>query len=57
MKKKIFTIAKRLVGGGWTEYQPNKSRDNCDDCGAALWVAPDGKSVYCNAASDKHNKA
>lgn len=54
MRKKALTIAKRLIEGGWTEYQPNQSREVCDDCGAPLWVAPDGKSLYCNTASDKH---
>jgi len=41
-------IAKRLKSD-WTDYQENKSVSNCDDCGARLWVAPDGKSLYCNA--------
>lgn len=41
-------IAKRLKNG-WTKRVPNKQKYNCDDCGSQLWVAPDGKSVYCDA--------
>lgn len=46
-------IAKRIQGG-WTNSQPNTDKLNCDDCGARLWVAPDGKTLYCDNASDKH---
>ena len=41
-------IARRLENG-WTEYLPNEQDYNCDWCGAKLWVAPDGKSLYCDA--------
>lgn len=53
MAGKVFKIAKR-VQGGWTERQVNLSRDNCDDCGAQLWVAPDGQTIYCNDAAPEH---
>lgn len=46
-------IAKRLVNG-WSDYQPNKQKYHCDDCGAGLYVAPDGKTKYCDNLSDKH---
>lgn len=55
MKTKVLTIAKRLPGG-WTPYQPNESKETCDDCGAALWVAPDGKTLYCDKISTKHKE-
>lgn len=42
-----MNIAKRLTNG-WTERQVNKSKSHCDDCESILWVAPDGKSIYCN---------
>lgn len=41
-------IAKRTATG-WTDRVINKAKYNCDDCGARLWVAPDGKTLYCNA--------
>lgn len=50
---KALKIAKRIAGG-WTDRQPNKQEFNCDDCGAALWVAPDGKSIYCDNLSNEH---
>lgn len=48
-----MTIAKRLKNG-WTNYQTNKSKEVCDDCKAQLYVAPDGKTLYCDNISDKH---
>lgn len=49
-------IAKR-TNKGWTERQANKQKYNCDDCGAQLYVAPDGKTVYCDKLSEKHKEA
>lgn len=46
-------IAKRIEGG-WTNYQVNHNKYNCDDCGSRLYVAPDGKTKYCDNLSDKH---
>jgi len=43
----MIKIAKRLKNG-WTERVANKQKYNCDDCGSKLWVAPDGKTIYCN---------
>lgn len=40
-------IVKRLPHG-WLSHQTNKQKYNCDDCGAKLWIAPDGKTLYCN---------
>ena len=51
----MVKVAKR-IRRGWTEYQTNKQKYNCDDCGARLWVAPDGKSLYCNFATPKHER-
>lgn len=48
-------IAKRIKDG-WTSRQVNQQKYNCDDCGAGLWAAPDGKSIYCNELSDKHKE-
>lgn len=48
-------IAKRLPAG-WTDRQPNKQKYICDDCQSKLWVAPDGKTVYCDNLSDKHKE-
>lgn len=45
-------IAKRTKAG-WTAYVPNKQKYNCDECGAQLWVAPDGKSKYCDKVHGK----
>lgn len=50
---KVLTIAKRTERG-WTDYQPNKSKTNCDDCGARLYVAPDGKTLYCDNVNGAH---
>lgn len=52
---KTLTIAKRLKNG-WTEPQENKSQDWCDDCTQILWVAPDGKTLYCDNLSSKHKE-
>ena len=30
----------------WVEGE-NKRKHHCDICGKKLWVAPDGKTVYC----------
>ena len=38
---------------GWIAKQENRSKTHCDICGEKLWVAPDGKTVYCNTAWDK----
>lgn len=46
-------IAKRLPNG-WTPYQINKNKYICDDCQARLYIAPDGKTPYCDNISDKH---
>ena len=48
-------ISKRLKNG-WTERQTNKQKYICDDCGNRLWVAPDGKTIYCNNLSKAHKK-
>lgn len=32
---------------GWKKRQ-NKSKYICDICGDKLWIAPDGKTIYCN---------
>lgn len=48
-----MTISKRLVNG-WTEQQVNNQKYVCDDCGAKLWVAPDGKTIYCNETATEH---
>lgn len=58
MSKKTLTVAKRLPPeqGTWTEYQANKSLTHCDDCGAVLWIAPDGKSLYCDALAPEHKR-
>jgi len=48
-------VAKRLTNG-WTEYQRNNNKNTCDDCGAKLWVAPDGKSLYCDNQSELHEE-
>jgi len=46
-------IAKRIING-WTEYQLNKSKYSCDDCKAQLYIAPDGKTLYCDNISKQH---
>lgn len=51
---KYIKIAKR-VKGGWTERQSNKQKYVCDDCGKQLFVAPDGKTVYCDNESELHH--
>lgn len=56
MTRRLLTIAKRLPGGGWTKYQPNKQPEHCDDCGARLYVAPDGRTLYCDQATTKHKE-
>ena len=33
----------------WEYGVENKQKYNCDACGAQLWVAPDGKTKYCDA--------
>lgn len=47
-----LTIARR-VPNGWTPYEPNQSKDTCDWCNARLYVAPDGKTLYCDAMHHK----
>ena len=46
-----MNISKRLATG-WSDKQANKNKYNCDECSAALWVAPDGKTLYCNAVHE-----
>lgn len=46
-------IAKRIKDG-WTKPQSNRHKYTCDDCGQQLHVAPDGKTIFCNNESDKH---
>lgn len=48
-------IAKRTATG-WTPYQPNTDKLKCDDCQARLYIAPDGKTLYCDNISDKHKE-
>ena len=50
-----MTIAKRLKTV-WTNYQPNVKKYHCDDCDAQLYVAPDGKTKYCDKISTKHKE-
>lgn len=50
-----MTIAKRTKTG-WTPHQPNKEKYHCDDCGARLYVAPDGKTKYCDKVSTNHKE-
>lgn len=52
---KQLTIAKRLKNG-WTSYQPNDQKYVCDDCGERLYIAPDGKTPYCDNISTKHKE-
>lgn len=42
-------IAKRTKTG-WTAYQLNKNKMFCDDCKSRLYIAPDGKTKYCDTA-------
>lgn len=42
-----LTIARR-INGGWTNYLPQKNDTHCDWCKNRLYVAPDGKTLYCN---------
>lgn len=48
-------IAKRTKTG-WTAYQLNKNKMFCDDCKSRLYIAPDGKTKYCDKISIKHNQ-
>ena len=35
--------------GKWADKpKENKNHLFCDMCGAKLWVAPDGKTIYCD---------
>ena len=35
--------------GKWSKTKhENKKKYHCDMCGEKLWVAPDGKSIYCD---------
>lgn len=49
----MIQIAKRTFAG-WTPYRDNKSHTHCDDCGERLYVAPDGKTLYCDKNTTKH---
>lgn len=44
--KRNYTINKRSKNG-WVKVV-NNQKYVCDKCGAKLWVAPDGKTIYCN---------
>lgn len=40
--------------GKWAKKpHNNQSKTHCDLCGAKLWVAPDGATIYCN---NEHGK-
>jgi hypothetical protein len=43
----------RRIKGGWVRNQKNNQKYTCDICGEKLWVAPDGKTVYCNTEADQ----
>lgn len=43
---RIKTIQIRTKDG-WADQQ-NKEKYMCDVCQMKLWVAPDGKTIYCN---------
>ena len=48
-KNSFIMINRRLNNGGWLEHKtPNKDKLYCDICHKQLWVAPDGKTIYCN---------
>lgn len=32
--------------GNWKTVE-NKNERYCDRCGGRLWIAPDGKTIYC----------
>lgn len=49
---RVKTIALRIAGG-WKNGVQNKDPLNCDIDGARLWVAPDGKTLYCNQVHEQ----
>ena len=41
--------------GKWSDKQyDNKDKEKCDMCGSRLYVAPDGKTIYCDK---EHNES
>jgi len=48
----IMKIALRLHNG-WSRKVENQDKNNCDFCGAKLWIGP-GSQIYCDLEHESH---